>query len=127
MERDDLIRDHEYSISANHDEAHGAAIRKTIWMVTGLLTLITIIEVGTGILVKQYVDGVPNSIWPVVKWAFIILTLVKAGYIVMKFMHLGDETRNFKWILLTPYFIFIIYLIFILLTEASHWNGILYP
>jgi hypothetical protein len=28
MERDDLVQDHKYSLSANHDEAHGVEIRK---------------------------------------------------------------------------------------------------
>ena len=127
MVRDDLNRDNEYALAANHDEAHGVELRKTIWKVTGLLTLITIVEVLTGAFVKQYIDGTPNSIWPVIKWSFIVLTLIKAAYIVLKFMHLGDETKSFKYVLLTPYFIFMAYLIFILLTEANHVNSILYP
>jgi cytochrome c oxidase subunit 4 len=122
MERDDLHMDHHYSVSANHDEHHGKQVRKTIVFVTILLTIITTAEVITGAFVKQYVGGEPNSIWPVIKWSFIILTLVKAGYIVMKFMHLGDETKSFKMVLLVPYFLFIAYLIFILLTESSYWN-----
>ena len=40
MERDDLVHDHNYSVAANHDEAHGVAIRKTIWKVTAILTII---------------------------------------------------------------------------------------
>ncbi len=127
MVRDDLDRDHAYSVGANHDEEHGIAIRKTIWKVTALLTIITIVEVLTGAFVKQFTDGVANPIWPVIKWGFIILTLVKAAYIVLKFMHLGDETKSFKYVLLTPYFIFMAYLIFILLTEASHINTVLFP
>lgn len=117
MERDDLIRDNEYSLSANHDAAHGQEIRKTIWFVTILLTVITIVEVLTGAFVKQYSGGEVNGYWPFIKWSFIVLTLVKAGYIVLKFMHLGDETKSFKYILLVPYFIFIAYLIFILVTK----------
>ena len=34
-----------------------------------------------------------------IKWAFIILTLVKAGYIVLSFMHLGDERKNFRYMI----------------------------
>jgi cytochrome c oxidase subunit IV len=127
MVRDDLNRDHEYAVAANHDDAHGVEVRKTVWKVTALLTIITIVEVMTGAFVKQFTDGTPNSIWPIIKWGFIILTLVKAGYIVLKFMHLGDETKSFKYVLLTPYFIFLSYLIFILLTESSYWNTILFP
>ena len=50
MERDDLINDHEYSLLANHDEEHGKAIRKKIWQVTLILTIITVVEVSTGSL-----------------------------------------------------------------------------
>ena len=125
MERDDLNHDHNYSLSANHDEAHGVQIRKTIWKVTGILTAITLIEVFIGAFIKQYdASGGDNSLWPFVKIAFIILTVVKAAYIVLVFMHLGDERKNFKWIILGPYILFIIYLIFICLTESSYWNEV---
>jgi len=126
MVRDDLDKDVEYALSANHSDEHGVAIRKKIWKVTAILTLITIIEVLTGAFVKQYdASGVGNSIWPMIKWSFIILTIVKAAYIVMIFMHLGDETKSFKRVLLIPYFLFMGYLIFILITEALYVNGVL--
>ncbi len=125
MERDDLIKDHEYSLLANHDEEHGKEIRKKIWKVTALLTLITVVEVLIGAFIKQYdATGGDNSLWPYVKLGFIILTVVKAAYIVLIFMHLGDERKNFKWVILGPYILFIIYLIFICLTEASYWNAV---
>jgi cytochrome c oxidase subunit 4 len=111
MERDDII---EYSLDTHHNEEHGKKIRAKIWQVTGILTLITAIEVITGIFIKQH-----SSIWELVKWGFIILTVVKAAYIVLVFMHLGDEKKTLKYIILTPYFIFIAYLIFILLVEAK--------
>ena len=125
MERDDLIKDHEYSLLANHDEEHGKEIRKKIWKVTALLTLITVVEVLIGAFIKQYdATGGDNSLWPYVKLGFIILTVVKAAYIVLIFMHLGDERKNFKWVILGPYILFIIYLIFICLTEASYLNAV---
>jgi caa(3)-type oxidase subunit IV len=111
MERDDII---EYSLDTHHDEAHGKAIRKKIWQVTGLLTLITAIEVVAGIFFKQ-----SSEYWQIVKWCFIVLTLVKAAYIVLVFMHLGDENKTLKYIILVPYFIFILYLIFIALWEGT--------
>jgi cytochrome c oxidase subunit IV len=126
MERDDLTHDHSYSLTANHDEAHGKVIRKTIWKVTGILTAITVIEVIIGAFIKQYDStGGDNSLWPYVKIGFIILTVVKAAYIVLVFMHLGDERKNFKWIILGPYILFIIYLIFICLAESSYWHAVL--
>ena len=125
MERDDLVQDHKYSLSANHDEAHGVEIRKKIWKVTGILTLITIVEVLIGAFIKQYdANGGDNALWPYVKISFLVLTIVKAAYIVLVFMHLGDERKNFKWVILAPYILFILYLIFICLTESSYWHEV---
>jgi cytochrome c oxidase subunit IV len=111
MERDDVI---EYSLQTHHNEEEGKKIRKKIWFVTALLTAITAVEVALGAFIKQGTD-----IWPMVKWSFIVMTLVKAGYIVLVFMHLGDEKKTLKYVILLPYFIFIIYLIFICLNEAN--------
>ena len=61
--------------------------------------------------------------WTAIKWTFIILTLLKAGYIVMSFMHLGEERKNLRNAVIAPYFLFVGYLIFIALTEgASHFG-----
>lgn len=111
MERDDLI---EYSLHAHHDEAKGKEIRSKIYKVTILLTLITIIEVFIGASIKQSSDW-----WTTVKIIFILLTLLKAGYIVMVFMHLGDERKYLRNVILIPYFIFVLYLIFIALWEGT--------
>ena len=125
MERDDLIQDHNYSVSANHDEAHGVVIRKKIWKVTGILTLITVIEVLIGAFIKQYdAAGDDNFLWPYVKIGFLVLTVVKAAYIVLIFMHLGDERKSFKWVILAPYILFIAYLIFICLAESTYWHEV---
>lgn len=115
MERDDLILDHSYSVAANHDEEYGKKMRKMIWKVTAILTAITIVEVGLGMTIKQGTDW-----WPVVKWSFLIMTIVKAFYIVMEFMHLGGEQRSFKWMLITPYVLFMGYLVFQCLEEATY-------
>ena len=120
MERDDLILDHSYSVAANHDEEHGKQMRKMIWKVTAILTAITIVEVGLGMTIKQ-----GTTLWPFVKWSFLIMTLVKAGYIVMEFMHLGGEKKSFKWMLFGPYFIFLSYLIFQCLTEAVYQGDLI--
>ena len=112
MERDDLI---EYSLDAHHSEEKGLEIRKKIYKVTILLTLVTIVEVFLGAIIKQ-----DASIWPLVKWSFVALTLLKAGYIVMVFMHLGDERKIFRYVILMPYIIFIVYLVFIALMEGDY-------
>lgn len=116
MIRDDI---YEYSLDAHHDEEHGKKIRKKIYFVTVLLTAVTIIEVFLGAMIKQ-----SSGAWPFVKWSFILMTLLKAGYIVMTFMHLGDERKGLRSVILVPYFIFMLYLIFILLWEGTAVNEI---
>jgi cytochrome c oxidase subunit 4 len=114
MERDDLIVNDSYSFAAHHSEEDGKKIRKKIVFVTVLLTAITAIEVGLGVFIKQNSDY-----WGVVKLVFIILTVLKAAYIVMSFMHLGDERRNMRYLILFPYALFAMYLLFILLSEGG--------
>ena len=111
MERDDII---EYSLDAHHSEEQGKKIRKKIWMVTLILSVVTAVEVLLGAMVKQ-----GSGAWLTVKVLFVLLTLLKAGYIVITFMHLGDERKALKWVILLPYAIFIIYLMFIAFTEGQ--------
>ena len=113
MERDDII---EYSLDSHHSEEVGRKMRRTIWMVTALLAVITTVEVALGAYWKEWM---PHSL-NMVKWTFVVLTLVKATYIVMTFMHLGDERRNIRAIILLPYGLFILYLLFVAIWEANY-------
>ncbi len=117
MERDDII---EYSLHTHHSEEEGKAIRRKIWVVTGILTVITILEVMVGMYFGR--SSTSGATWQAIKWGYILLTLVKAGYIVLSFMHLGDEKKVLKYVILVPYFLFVIYLIFICLNEAGAVN-----
>ncbi len=116
MKRDDII---EYSLDAHHSEEEGAKMRKNIWFVTALLTVITIVEVTLGSIIKQ-----SSPSWPVIKVLFIILTLIKAAYIVLSFMHLGHEKKSLKYVILVPYILFIIYLLILLLAESVYVSGV---
>ncbi len=118
MERDDII---EYSLDAGHSEEQGRVIRKKILFVTILLSVITSVEVLLGVF---WMDWMPNA-WHWVKWVFIVLTMVKAAYIVMTFMHLGDERRNVRSMILIPYFLFLMYIAFILIWEATYIHEVL--
>lgn len=115
MERDDII---EYSLDAHHSEEEGRKIRRTIWMVTLFLAVVTAVEVALGAYWKEWFPGA----WHLVKWTFIVLTLVKATYIVMTFMHLGDERRNIRALILLPYALFLLYLVFIAIWESNYVN-----
>lgn len=117
MERDDII---EYSLDAHHSEETGKKIRKKIYLVTILLTVVTTIEVILGGNATAW--GIP---WELVKWLFIVLTMVKATYIVMTFMHLGDERRNLRALILLPYGFLILYLIYIALWEGDYVQSML--
>lgn len=114
MERDDLIVNDSYALNAHHSEEEGRKIRSKIWKVTGILTLLTTVEVLMGIYFKRS----ESFSWTAIKWTFIVLTLVKAAYIVLVFMHLGDERKNLKRVVIAPYVVFILYLIFIAITEG---------
>ena len=114
MERDDLIVNDSYSLNAHHSEEEGVKIRKNIIFVTVLLTAITAVEVAMGVIFKRS----ETFSWEMIKWTFVTLTLVKAGYIVMSFMHLGEERSVMKKTILIPYLVFIVYLVFIAITEG---------
>ena len=124
MERDDII---EYSLDAHHSEEAGKKIRSKIWKVTFLLTVITAVEVGAGIIWPRNALGAESAGWMAIKVSYLVLTLVKAAYIVLVFMHLGDERKSFKWTILAPYILFIAYLIFIGLTEGSYDHDVIAP
>ena len=114
MERDDLIVNDSYALNAHHSEEEGAAIRKNVWKVTAILTFLTTAEVFMGIYFKR----AETFTWRMIKWTFVILTLVKAAYIVLVFLHLGDERPNLKKVVLAPYMLFIGYLLFIAISEG---------
>jgi len=116
MKRDDII---EYSLHNHHSEEEGVQKRKEIYKVTIILAVITIIEVSMGMILQKahYLDA--QSTWDMIKIIYIGLTVVKAAYIVMVFMHLGDERKPLRWLILTPYLFFLFYLLFFILWEAE--------
>ena len=118
MVRDDII---EYSLDGHHSEEQGVTIRKKIIKVTVILSVITTLEVLAGIFFPKGED--PGMQWTMIKFSYIILTVIKAGYIVLVFMHLGDERKALKQFILYPYILFILYLIFILVMEATYINN----
>ena len=50
---------------------------------------------------------------------FVIMTIVKAYYIVSEFMHLGHEEKGLKWMIIFPT-ILVVWLIVALLVEGSY-------
>ncbi len=96
-----------------------------IWRVFWILLAVTALEVLLGILKVNEVLPVTlvHSKFLGLAWLthiFIILTMVKAAYIVMTFMHLGDEKISLRWTILLPAFVLVPYLLFIIISEAGH-------
>ncbi|GGH77517.1 MAG: cytochrome C oxidase subunit IV [Bacteroidetes bacterium] len=109
-------------MSDNH--AHGG-VRKLV-MIFLLLLVVTFVEVMLGIY-KSDLGALLNEPGGFTSWLniiFILLTLVKAYYIVEVFMHLEGERKNLRLSIYLPVLILIPYLTFILLTEGSHLFGV---
>lgn len=91
-----------------------------IWKVFWILLIVTTVEVVLGIIKPPFLVETIFLGTKLINHVFIILTLVKAAYIVNVFMHLGFERTNLKWTILLPAFILVPYLLFILLSEAGY-------
>ena len=109
-----------YETMYNHDEEYGKKARRTLWNVFWIMLVITIFELVIGSMAPG--KGWSGTLW--LKVLFITLTLAKAAYIVWWFMHLGHEVKFFKYVILVPYIVFMLYGIFIILTEGSYSSDI---
>jgi len=90
-----------------------------IWRVFWILLAVTALEVGLGIIKPSFLMGQFLGT-ELINHVFIILTIIKAAYIVLEFMHLGHEKKSLKWTILLPALILIPYLLFIVLTEGGY-------
>ena len=90
-----------------------------IWGVLVLLTIVTTVEVFLGI---SKPDALMTSFlsMKILNWIFIILTLVKAYYITWDFMHMRDETKALRRMVVWTVVFLICYLLFILLQEGGY-------
>lgn len=111
----------QYEVMSNHSEAEGKPIRRRLWNVFWIMLVVTIIELLVGAFASNMglLDDERRSKM-LLKIGFVALTIIKAGYIVMVFMHLGHEVKFFKWTVLAPYLVFMLYLIFIILVEGIY-------
>jgi len=102
----------------SEEHAHGeheGMTKKKIWSVFFILLLITVIE----FIIALWVIPNGHLSQHVGNYIYIILTLLKAFYIVAYFMHLKFEKLGLQ-LSLTVSFIFIIYFIVLMLIEGSY-------
>lgn len=96
-----------------------STFKKRVIRTTVILSVVTLIELGIGIILYFMHKGTEPSTLLVLflKGAVCILTLAKAYYIVSVFMHLGDEIRGFRLTIILPLLLFIWFII------AFLWDG----
>jgi len=87
---------------------------KRIWKIFWILLVITVAEVIMGMFFSH---NLPKAL---VAFFFLGLTVLKAGYIVAVFMHLGDEFKNFIVTVLIPLVLFVWFII-AFLADGSFW------
>ena len=110
-----------------------------IWGVLAFLTLVTAVEVILGIykpdfLMHTWIDPIEGGFFATLvniilspfiymkplNLIFILLTIVKAYYITWDFMHMRDETKALRRMVVWTAVFLICYLIFILLQEGGY-------
>ena len=99
-------------------EQRAKNIRK-IWMVALILAVVTAIEYAIAFTVPFEYKYTRNVI-------FILLTLVKAGYIIAEFMHLRHEVKVLIYSIIGPA-AFVCWLILALLIEGNAIFGLRFP
>ena len=84
-----------------------------------MLSIITAVEVVLGIYKPESLMAQVLGM-KLLNWIFIILTIAKAYYITWDFMHMRDETKALRRMVVWTAIFLILYLIFILLQEGGY-------
>jgi len=101
------------------DKAHVKRIWKAFWILLGL----TIVELLLGLLIFFLDKGDPSyALILFIKGVIVILTLMKAFYIISIFMHLGDEKKHMIYSMALPATLFIWFITAFLIDGNSFKN-----
>jgi caa(3)-type oxidase subunit IV len=107
-------------VMAHHSDINSSESKaqvKKIWKIFWILLVITVSEVMMGMFLSH---SMPKGM---VNFLFLLLTIVKAGYIVANFMHLGDEKKDFIVTVLVPLVLFVWFII-AFLYDGGFWLDI---
>ena len=85
---------------------------KKLWRVAGILGLVTLFEFAVAF-------GIPHEMKDLRIWTFILMTIVKAAYIVGEFMHLRYEAKFLLWSILIP-MVFVVWMLVAFVYEGIH-------
>ncbi|MBC8455223.1 MAG: cytochrome C oxidase subunit IV family protein [Flavobacteriales bacterium] len=94
-------------------------ITQKIWGVLILLSIVTAVEVALGIAKPKILLTYFLNM-KILNWIFISLTIVKAYYITWDFMHMRDETKTLRRVVVWTFVFLVLYLVFILVQEAGY-------
>lgn len=103
---------------ADTTHGHGGSSKATIWRTFFILLAITIFEFIIAL-------GIELGGWPIPKGLstsiYVVMTLLKAFFIIAYFMHLKYEVKFMVWVLAIPFVMFIGWFIIAMLQEGSWW------
>lgn len=108
--------------------AHAATHKsnaKRIWIVFGILSAVTIVEVFLGIVKPEFLTQNSFISLKLINWIFILLTIYKAYYITWAFMHMEGETKGLRRSVVWTALFLVFYLVFVLLTEGNYIHEVL--
>ena len=109
-----------------HDTTHShESNTKRIWSVFIILSVITLVEVILGIIKPAFLTDVNFISLKLINWVFIVLTIVKAYYIMWAFMHLEAETKGLRRSVVWTAVFLMSYLVFVLLTEGDYIHEVM--
>lgn len=102
-----------------------------IWGVFIFLSLITAVEVGLGMARPEFLIStrifsfIPIMEMTLLTFIFIILTIVKAYYITWDFMHMRDEVKYLRRLIVWSTVFFIVYFVILILLEGQYMYDVL--
>ena len=108
-------------VTVHQHHADDASFKKKVIRTTVILSIITVVELGLGLLMwaLDMPDGLRKLL---IKGVITILSFAKAFYIVSIFMHLGDEIRNMIMTIVVPLMLFIWFIIAFIADGDSYKN-----
>ena len=115
MHHEEVPAPNHLAISDEDYKHHKSEILKT----TALLSFITVFEVIFAIVYEKWFPTAPML---VLRIGLVVMSLLKAGYIMAVFMHVKHETRAFILSITIPFTLFI-WMIIAFLYDGDDWNG----
>ncbi|MCL7988731.1 cytochrome C oxidase subunit IV family protein [Sphingobacterium sp. lm-10] len=116
------MSNHDHTATAHHEEHHETMGAKKIWSVFFVLLALTALEFLIALGFVHHWQIIEKGMF--VNTIYILLTLLKAYYIVAFFMHLKFEKSSFI-VCSSIVFIFIAYFIVLMLVEGNFLSGAL--